>query len=112
MFFNNQPRRKLIPQGQPTKQQQHEQYMIIAILHHVGSPALGWYVKYHISLLYLIRNQYNKVLCYATLPHLRQGRSQQRSSTPIAIFCDSSRARTCDPRVKGPLLYQLSYRVI
>lgn len=24
-FFNNQPRRKLIPQGQPTKQQQHEQ---------------------------------------------------------------------------------------
>lgn len=24
MFFNNQPRRKLIPQGQPTKQQ-HEQ---------------------------------------------------------------------------------------
>lgn len=24
MFFNNQPRRKLIPQGQSTKQQQHE----------------------------------------------------------------------------------------
>lgn len=60
--------------------------MIIAIPHHVGSPASGWYVKPHISLLYLIRNQYNKVLCYATSPHLRQGRSQQRSSTPIAIF--------------------------
>ena len=28
------------------------------------------------------------------------------------LFChDSSRIRTCDPRIKSPLLYQLSYRV-
>lgn len=39
LFFNNQPRRKLIPQGQPNNNMNN--IMIIAILHYVGSPALG-----------------------------------------------------------------------